>query len=161
MTRYEFAEHFQPHGITAQAAGERCEELLMQYDLLTPKIIVEDARPTDAILHPAFEWADPVAAELYREWQARALVKSIRIVQIEDSQPCAPHRAFINVITSAASRGYMTSAQVMSDEVLREQVLLRAKSDLKAWRARYKDLEELAGIYQAIDRFIDAPTVDV
>ena len=161
MTRYEFAEQFQPQGITAQAAGERCEELLGQHDLLTPKIVVEDARPADAILHPAFEWDDPMAAELYREWQARMLVKSIRIVQIEDNQPCAPHRAFINVITQQASRGYLTSAQVMRDEVLREQVLLQAKRDLKAWRARYKDLEELGDIYQAIDRFIDADTIAV
>jgi hypothetical protein len=154
---YTFADGSYVKGVSAQVAGERLSELQQSHPTLSPKLIVEDARPEDAVLHPAFTWDDEKAAELHREWEARNLIKSIRVVET-DAQDGEPHRAFINVIT-LESRGYMNSATVMSSDVLREQVLDHAKADLRSWRSRYRDLHELAELFAVVDSVLqsDAP----
>jgi hypothetical protein len=52
-------------------------------ELRAPKI-VDESRPDDAPLHPAFEWDDALAGEAYRVHQARSLV---RAVMLEISEP--------------------------------------------------------------------------
>lgn len=48
-------------------------------------VLVEEARPKESPAHPAFEWRDKIAAEEYRLWQARYLIKRVTIVR-EDRQ---------------------------------------------------------------------------
>lgn len=52
---------------------------------LTPPIVVEEARAKDHPLHDYFEWRDGIAAEKYREDQARALIRSVRIQVLSNS----------------------------------------------------------------------------
>jgi hypothetical protein len=151
MNIYRFSEHGAPSGVTAQIAGERLEQLQAAHEVLTPKLIVEDARSEEAALHPIFEWDDSLAAEQHREQQARGLMRSIRLIQVGE-QSCEPQRVYLNVSTGT-QRGYCTSARIMSDDVLREQVLARAKDDLKAWRVRYAELQELADLFAIVDQF--------
>jgi len=40
----------------------------------------------------------------------------------------------------------------MSDQEIRQQVLQRAWSELSSFRQRYADLEELAGVFAAMDK---------
>jgi hypothetical protein len=47
---------------------------------------VDEARPEDAVLHPVFTWDDPVAAEKYREIEARTLIKRVRVICPEPTQ---------------------------------------------------------------------------
>ncbi|HUD75319.1 MAG TPA: hypothetical protein VMQ76_09630, partial [Terracidiphilus sp.] len=43
--------------------------------LLLPEKVVEAARPVSSPLHSWFEWNDNKAAENYRIWQARQLIR--------------------------------------------------------------------------------------
>ena len=67
-------------GIDAQEAGEELERIKQRDGTIVPAAVVDEARPEDAVLHPAFEWVDPVAAERYREIQARQLIKRVRVI---------------------------------------------------------------------------------
>lgn len=138
--------------VEADIVGERLSELGQQNEgRITPALVVEDARPEDAPLHPCFEWSDPQAAQLYREEQARLLIRSVRVVVRDESksEPVAV-RAFLHVADPQGPT-YMDSAQVMRDELLRTQVLQRAWAELNAWRDRYKEMQELAGIFEVIE----------
>ena len=61
---------------SAEDAGAQCEAL-SRAGKLTPAALVDLNRPEDAPLHNAFEWRDDVAAEKYRESQARYIILSL------------------------------------------------------------------------------------
>ena len=46
---------------------------------LTTDIVLEAATNVDSPLHKIFEWDDTVAAHAHRRWQARRLIKSVKI----------------------------------------------------------------------------------
>lgn len=82
--------------VDATEAAEELERIREASDgKLTPARIVECAEPKDSVLHPCFEWRNVVAARKYREWQARQVVKSIRIERPE--QPPCPVYVHVKV----------------------------------------------------------------
>ena len=137
--------------IDAQAAGEALETLRVRNNgQLTPTAVVTAAKAKRSVLHSAFEWNDGKAASLYREDQARYLLRSITVMVDEDAEEPKPIRAFVSV-TQDESQSYTSIAHAMSDEGLRQQVLDRAWKELKDFRERYRDYKELAEILAAID----------
>ena len=82
-TQYCYSEGIEDairFGIDPQAAGEELERIKVRDGTIGASAVVNEARPEDAVLHPAFEWADPVAAEQYRLIQARQLIKRVRVI---------------------------------------------------------------------------------
>jgi hypothetical protein len=71
-------------GVDAQTAGSELDRIRRRDGTIKPAVVVDEARPEEAPLHPAFEWRDPVAAEQWREHQATTLIKVVRVV------PAAP-----------------------------------------------------------------------
>lgn len=136
--------------IKAQVAGERLAELSEQNNhRLTPRIVLEDARPPESPLHPCFEWDDVRAAELHREDQARNVIRSIRVSQPAGNNETRIVRAYVNIVEQAGKdilHAYMPMAVVMADDALRQQLLTRARRDLLAFKDRYTEFEELAAI---------------
>ena len=65
-------------GLNAQTVGEELARLTAKYGMLTAEVILREAEPEDAPLHPAFEWDDSKAAREYRLSQARYLARSTR-----------------------------------------------------------------------------------
>lgn len=47
---------------------------------LTAAAVVEESKPKDAPLHPAFEWNDKRAAHEHRLWQARQVIRCVQVV---------------------------------------------------------------------------------
>lgn len=137
--------------IDPQKAGEAIERLTKRHNgVLEAGDIVEAARPETSPLHAHFQWDDAAAAELYREDQARDLVRSLTIDISRSNLETRPVRAFVNVETGG-ERGYVTTATAMSSADLRKQVIEKAFAELEAWRARHAELTELARIFAAID----------
>lgn len=134
-----------------QKAGEAIEKLTKKHNgVLEAADIVEAARVETSALHDHFQWDDAAAAELYREDQARDLVRSLTVDVSRSNLETRPVRAFVNVETGG-ERGYVTTAVAMSSADLRRQVLQKAFAELEAWRARHAELSELARIFSAID----------
>jgi hypothetical protein len=83
-------------GVDAQTAGEELDRIRKEHGTLEPGTVVDESRPDEAPLHPAFEWHDPKAAELYREHQAKDLIKRVRVVvQPRNPEPVVSARADI------------------------------------------------------------------
>jgi predicted SPOUT superfamily RNA methylase MTH1 len=156
---------------TAEQAHDAFEIIRKREGKLTPEAVVEDARPEDSVLHEDFEWRDDVAAERYREGQARKMIGSVRILRV-DSRP--PVRAYVNVRVieqkplkfedvvrkpepeaddAQAQEGvrcYMPMQEVLQKPALYDQMMADARRDAQTYRQKYSTLEELAPIMEAI-----------
>src|SRR5215471_6270125 len=64
--------------------AERLEEIRLAHGgKLRPPDVVAAARPKSDILHVHFTWDDSVAAEEFRIWEARELIRSVRVIHDE------------------------------------------------------------------------------
>ncbi len=150
------------HIIDAGTAGRALDDMISRHGILTPALVVEESRPEDAPLHNAFEWDDAVAAEQYRESQARYIIRTIT-VEIPNRED-AFVRAFVSVspqpvptkepkegqVTEKATPIYVRTLDALADPALREQILKRAWEELESWQRRYSELKELAKLFQVI-----------
>jgi hypothetical protein len=87
-------------GVDAQTAGSELDRIRRRDGTIVPAVVVDEARPEEAPLHPAFEWRDPVAAEQWREHQAATLIKVVRVVP---SAPAEPRVASVRPVTQATA----------------------------------------------------------
>lgn len=132
--------------VSAQVAGEVCAEL-EDAGNLTPQALVDASRPEDAPLHAAFEWDDAIAAERYRETQAGYIIRSIEVTSEEIKEPT---RAFVS-ITARRATPYASIEHVMARSDSRAILLDQARMELEAFKRKYQQLTELAGVFAAID----------
>ena len=121
-------------------------QALEQEGNLSAKGLLDANRPEDAPLHNEFEWNDGVAAEKYREQQARHIINSIVMVQ-EGAQPV---RNFFKV--SEGKSNYTSLSVIMERQDTREALLRQARRELAAFEMKYKALEELAGVFNEIHK---------
>lgn len=68
-------------------AANELQRIQDVYGLITPEIIVNEARDPNSVLHPIFEWDNKKAAHGYRLQQARILLNNIQITVITDGEP--------------------------------------------------------------------------
>lgn len=84
---YSFRPGARVTGVDAQTVGQELERISDDHGELTASLVVDEARPDHAPLHPAFEWNDEIAAELHRQHQARTMIRAVQIVQEHDGRP--------------------------------------------------------------------------
>ncbi len=137
--------------VKAQVLGEVLEKIReANGGELSAKLVVESATPKKSPLHRCFEWDNKTAADLYREDQARYIIRSIVIVEDEKEGAIGPIRAFVSVVQDD-KQFYTSVLYAMSDVELREQVLKKAWKELRSWRERYNEFKELAKVFSVID----------
>lgn len=153
----------------AQVVGERLESIKAKRNALTPELVLEDARQKKSPLHQFFEWDDDVAAEKYRLDQAGHLIRSVQVtfIDVEPQQerqislsaiPAAPAldpkpvRAFLPIKGDSGQRSYVGTREAMGDPAMRRQVLERAHSELDQVSKKYRELQELSGVFEALDK---------
>lgn len=146
--------------VDAQIAGKELERIAVRDGDVVPLTIVQESREPQAPLHEHFEWDDTVAAESYREDEARKLIRSLVVVHVrndtEDELP--PVRALVRVTDAPLDlyemtepKHYTSIAKVMSNDDLRDRYVRQAFSTLSSWRDRYRDIEDFARIFTEID----------
>ena len=133
--------------IDANVAGKVCEDLADKHNL-TAKALLDASRPPDAPLHGAFEWDDGVAAEKYREDQARAIIRSLTVVHAS----AEPVRGFF--IVKKADPTYQPIHVILQRQDTTELLLQQALGEFMAVRRKYANLTQLAGVFTAIDQAI-------
>ena len=150
---YKFKDGFQVAG-DAQEVGETVERLRLQHGgRLTPVDVVEEAAKRRSALNRYFEWDDTAAARKYRLSQAGYLIRAVVMVAGEDVPPFEPVRAFVCISGSEEQpRSFTHVCEAMRDEQVRDQVITRAKTELRAWRKRYADLTAFAEVFGVIDQ---------
>ena len=111
--------------------------------------IVEFAKNKNTALHSKFEWDDTKAAQEYRIWEARQLIKIVVTI--------IPHT---NVETSVyvslkkdrmGEGGYRAMVEVLSNKELRKDLLHDALEDFEYWKRKYYLVTELIPIFQAAE----------
>lgn len=136
--------------VDAQQAGDTIEHLRTKANgSLTPAMVVDAARPTTSVLHPAFEWDDSEAAERYREAQARQLIGAI-VIKVQPQGEPVMKRAFVSVEKPDAGPGYESRHRVLGEKELRDQVIRQGWTDLDVWLDRYAEFPEFGAVTEAI-----------
>lgn len=142
--RYHFNDRpklFDATALSAQQAGEALAALEAEAGSLTPPLVVEAARPSEAPLHPAFEWDDAIAGERYREHQASALIKTVEVLQPAASQP---RREPAYVQLTAQPRRYGATRQVVRQDEAFEAAFCQACERITAAQKALEALLEVA-----------------
>jgi hypothetical protein len=160
MNKYSFKSGAR-FAVDAQTAGEELERIRAESGKLETKEVVEAARPDEAPLHPAFEWDDGIAAERYREQQARQIIRAVQITvtTADGEKRAAP--AMVHITTEPGRQGYYQSTTVavtnidewqraMSGLIAKESALRRAIEDLQVIASRSESPERLAAMSVAL-----------
>jgi hypothetical protein len=139
-----------------KAAGAASPELRL------PMAVVKRARNRRNLLHPFFEWDNGVAAERWREEQARDLMRSVRVVTVtvlsDGSRAMAtPVPVFAAVTLPDQGRAYREVTVLTTTDAGRGALLREAVQQLERFRARYRAVVELTDVMRAIDHLTDPP----
>ena len=134
----------------AQTAGEVCERLENEGRLSAGEL-VDVSRPEDAPLHGAFEWDDAIAAERYRENQAGYIIRSLDVKLVGSEEPV---KAFVSLNLTGEKREYSSITTVLSRPDSRKLLLADAMRELRAFKEKYAQFKELAGVFAAIDEAV-------
>lgn len=139
--------------VPAQEAGEEIGRIYGKRGALEAADVVDESRPEDAVLHPCFEWRDPVAAELYQEHQARGIMNCIITVKETKSGDTTPTRAFVHVLD-----GYTPVDVVLKTPDKRAELEQSALREMKAFQENFRIISELAPLltpaFEGIDESI-------
>lgn len=136
--------------------AKELQRIQSEQSVITPNAVVEAARSKASPLHSVFEWNDTKAADAYRLWQARMLIRSVFIVDSSDKN-AEPVRAFVNVVPEedddgfVTDRGYVFTPTIASKVDYRNQVLNYALEQLKGWRKRFGNYKQFFGVVKEID----------
>lgn len=115
----------------------------------TPQNIVDYAAAhPKSELHKCFTWDDTKAANEWRKYEARQVV---RLLVFEDENEEEP--TMVRVLQKTAD-AYKPVTQIVRNEDEYKELLKRAKAELAAFRQRYKTLVELESVLEAIDAFL-------
>lgn len=131
-------------GVDAQIVAE---EIASIGESPTAHDIVDAARNEASELHKCFEWDDSIAAERYREKQARDVVHHL-VIQEEHVPEDRPEVRIFHKVTE--SPGYQDVRKIVRNEDLYQKLLAQAWAELRAFKARYSMLSELAEILDLI-----------
>ena len=121
---------------------------------IDPVVVVEFARNENTALHNRFEWDDTEAAEKYRVWQARMIIRMELVVIPETGKKDKLVRSFVSLVSDRKAeqdKGYRFMVDVLSDTDLRGRLLNEARKDMLIFRRKYSQLTELAKVFAAID----------
>jgi len=139
----------------AQAIGEELKRIENEHGKAEPEVVVAVAEDPDNPLHDYFTWDDAEAARKQRLSEARRLTRSVVVKEVDGNEPDNPTRAFVHV-SDDDGKGYQSTTVAMRDQDKREQILERARRDLKRFRERYGHLEEFAELIDLIDNKVPA-----
>ena len=147
--KYEWNDGYRSK-VKAEVAGVLLEEIrISNGGSLTPELVLKAAQDKASPLHIQFEWDNAAAAMEWRLYEARALIRSLRVVTDEKG----PRRFYVHV-NDGEAQGYITTEQMFASPSLREQVLKDALKALKSWQARYQELTELKPLFRQAERLV-------
>lgn len=126
--------------------------------VLRPEAVVAFARNPKTALHRYFTWDDTEAANKYRLWQAREVIR----VQVQiTNQNVGPIRTYVSLVEDRKGDGggYRTIDDVMASSIYRRQLLDQARRDMDRFTVKYGQLEQLAQVLKAMREAQEVLTV--
>lgn len=131
-------------GVSADVAGQELHRIAKERGHITSQVVVDEARPEDAPLHPAFEWDDEKAAERFRLVQASTLVRAVVVVS-SDASTTADHRAYmLTKIDTETKAVYVDAQTVVDSPSMFADALTRLEKRLGEAQSSVRELQNLA-----------------
>lgn len=142
MPTYRYRDGQQIKGVAAEHTYEELMRITDKNEgVLSPRAIVDESKPADAVLHPAFEWNNARAADSWRLHQARQIARSVYIVEpATDEAPKQEAPAFFHIQRSE----YRPTEQVIRRPDLFEQAIEQLHQKFAAAERAIKELERAA-----------------
>jgi hypothetical protein len=84
--------------------------------IITADAVLEDAKNEESPLHKYFEWDDSKAATMFRKDQARELIRSVRLVLVEDKFQIATVAYVRNPDAAHDEQGYSSVMSLRTDK---------------------------------------------
>lgn len=106
--------------------------------------VVDAAQPAEHPLHKHFEWRNNVAGNLWRQEQARSLIRSIEVVMDDNGGEERIAPAYVSVVDEG--RSYRAIREVLTSSKLQLSMLVQAERDLRNWQNRYRELTDICEI---------------
>lgn len=134
--------------------SQELDQILAKRQCIKPAFVVDEARPAGSPLHPFFTWNNSRAGELWREEQARHLIRSVRI--IHPLTPDIAVRKYVNVFARDDEdrfdgNAYLHAREVAETPDYKKQTLDYALEEIRAWRTKYAGFKEFFSIYAEIE----------
>lgn len=144
-----------------KTVSEELAEIQRQNNgLLDPQKVVDYARDPETALHSRFEWDDTEAAEKYRLWQARQIIR-MELVVIEEpvTKQTIQIRQYVSlpsdrIITGRERKGYREITSVLKDDEKRQELFEAAKQDMIIFKRKYQMLQQVSKVINAIDEIL-------
>lgn len=132
----------------------RLEQLENENGQLTPAVVVADAKQKDSPLHGLFDWNLKEAAEKWWNHQARAIIRSVKVVITTETFEIKTPHYVRDPSADPKQQGYVSVASLQRDPVAaRESVRMecaRAESALN----RARNLAKVLNLDEEVDQVI-------
>lgn len=129
-----------------KADAEKVHSELETIGTKSPQNIVDYAEEhPDSELHKCFTWDDSKAANEWRKQEARQVCRLLVFADDETDEPTQ-----IRVLQKATD-AYEPVKTIVRNNDEYAKLLARAKAELKAFRERHKQINELEKVLEAID----------
>jgi hypothetical protein len=132
------------------------DEIFSISDTPTADEIVSMASNPETESNKLFDWDDAVAGPKWRKFQAGNVLRCLKVQFLKDESELdvepkkfTPCRLFYGNPTKEG--GYMAITTIMGSKDLYQQLLERAKMEIKAYRKKYAMLKELDALFEVID----------
>ena len=136
-----------------QVIGQYLEDIATKEGEIKPVRLVKLAEDAKNPLHDFFTWDDSIAAQKFREQQARELLQSIKVT-IKESRG-EQIRAFVNIRTDGNS-SYKPITVVLNNPIDFDYIIERARVDLEAFARKYSKYQELSKSVGLIKKAIES-----
>ena len=115
----------------AQAIGEKLNSLAEKSNgVVTPEMVVEDAKDRSSIFHNLIEWNNEKASEQFRLQQARHIINHVFEVTVIEGKP-HKHRSFFSVTNDSKQKVYVTVENALTNKNYKVQLYGRALTQLR------------------------------
>lgn len=122
---------------------------------LSPDDVVEDARRKDSPLHDLFEWDTKKAAlEHWRE-VARALIRSVRVVVVNEERTITAPYFVRDPSLPSGTQGYTTTKRLRDESDLAREAVADECSRAAAAFRRAEEVAEAVGLKQDVRALLD------
>ena len=99
-------------------------------------------------MHNEFEWNDGIAAEKYRENQARHIIACLCVkAETANGKQSEPVRAFLK---TAPESEYQSLNVILQSADSHSAMLAMALKELRAFEVKYKNLSELKPLFDVL-----------
>lgn len=151
MNKYNWKLKSFAKGIDADSAIQELEKIESLYGSLTPENIVKHSESTDAVLHTLFEWDNSIAAERYRQSQARTILNNIEVTVVSDSGE--KNISVYEVVSGDEGRVYKHISALTTNEI--EEIRKTTLSDLNRLKSKLANYNQFNKVVRLIETAVE------